>query len=942
MSYIRTTLILLTITIQFVTLNAKEVRTTVIYSGEIRDSQTRETLPYATVILEGEERYSAISDDDGNFKILNIPLGSYNLSISYIGYAKQELRVSLYSDRYDDIQLTSDYELQEVVVTATESNGMTASSIINREAMSHLQPTSFADLMELLPGGISKDPNMGSANTVSLRETGTLSSSGTSSSSSDYSISSLGTLFIVDGAPINTDVNMQYTPLSSTINSSGSLTAEENRNITNKGVDMRSISTDDIESVEVIRGIPSVEYGNLTSGVINIKKIRKETPITARFKVDGFSKLFSMGKGFSASKERDIIINIDGGYLDSKVDPTNNLENYQRINGSLRLTSNVLRSSYALRISSTVDYTGSIDNSKEDPDINFGNIDEYKSVYNRGTLGNNLKWTFPKRPAVKLVDLNSSVSLQYDKLSQTLLVSPQRYGLAPTNTESGEYDATVLFSEYTSTYQCEGIPFTAYIKLKSEYEFKIINVNNNIKVGAQWDYSKNFGTGQIYDLSTPLSATGNWSSRPRAYSEIPAIQNLSLFAEEYLTTKVGNNSLDILAGVRTNSLVGLDSRYALHGKVYLDPRLNIKWSFPKIKIGRQNLNIALVGGLGWTTKMPTLNYLYPDSKFIDITQLAYYDTSNPTEYSRFNVVSYEQDQTNYDIEAARNRKWEVSLDLSYGENRLSVGYFNEAMSSGFRYVNVYSAYSYKDYDESSIVSSSLQSQPDLSTIPYVETSKLESYRLAENGSTLNKQGVELQFSSQRIKPIRTAINITGAWFRSTYSNSLPLFISVSDVVDNVSVSDMYVGLYDWEDGQKNHTLTSNITLDTQVPEWGFIFTTSIQTSWYIKRQLLWRDGTPVAYLSVYDGEIHPYTDESATDLYLQYLIISENSEKFNEMTVPMSLYVNFKATKSIGKYLSLSLFVNKILDYTPDYESNGVTIRRNVDAYFGIELNLKI
>ena len=35
----------------------------------------------------------------------------------------------------------------------------------------------------------------------------------------------------------------------------------------NSGVDMRSVSTDDIESVEVVRGIPSVEYGDLTSGM---------------------------------------------------------------------------------------------------------------------------------------------------------------------------------------------------------------------------------------------------------------------------------------------------------------------------------------------------------------------------------------------------------------------------------------------------------------------------------------------------------------------------------------------------------------------------------------------------------------------------------------------------------------------------------------------------
>ncbi len=83
--------------------------------------------------------------------------------------------------------------------------------------------------------------------------------------------------------PISTDANMQYSPLSDTQSSTSSSTLENNRNITNRGVDMRSISTDDIESVEVVRGIPSVEYGNLTSGLVKIKKIRRAIPIDSPF-----------------------------------------------------------------------------------------------------------------------------------------------------------------------------------------------------------------------------------------------------------------------------------------------------------------------------------------------------------------------------------------------------------------------------------------------------------------------------------------------------------------------------------------------------------------------------------------------------------------------------------------------------------------------------------
>lgn len=54
------------------------------------------------------------------------------------------------------------------------------------------------------------------------------------------------------------------------------------------------------------------------------------------------------------------------------------------------------------------------------------------------------------------------------------------------------------------------------------------------------------------------------------------------------------------------------------------------------------------------------------------------------------------------------------------------------------------------------------------------------------------------------------------------------------------------------------------------------------------------------------------------------------------------MYLNFKASKDFGKYLNLSLFVDRILDYTPDYDSNGYTIRRNINPYFGMELNFRL
>lgn len=231
---------------------------------------------------------------------------------------------------------------------------------------------------------------------------------------------------------------------------------------------------------------------------------------------------------------------------------------------------------------------------------------------------------------------------------------------------------------------------------------------------------------------------------------------------------------------------------------------------------------------------------------------------------------------------------------------------------------------------------------DYTTLPYTTKTVLDGYQQASNGSLLVKRGVELQFTSRRIPCLRTRVNITGAWFRSTYTNSQPMLESVSSVINNQVVSEKYVGLYDWSDGRVNDRLNTNFTFDTQIPEWKLIFTTSVQCMWLIRTETMWKNGTPVAYLSAEDGQMHEFTEESANDIYLQQLIKTYNEDQFKPFTVPMSMVVNLKVTKEIGRFMRLSFFANKILDYLPDYNANGNIIRRNSSPYFGVEANFSI
>ena len=59
--------------------------------------------------------------------------------------------------------------------------------------------------------------------------------------------------------------------------------------------------------------------------------------------------------------------------------------------------------------------------------------------------------------------------------------------------------------------------------------------------------------------------------------------------------------------------------------------------------------------------------------------------------------------------------------------------------------------------------------------------------------------------------------------------------------------------------------------------------------------------------------------------------------------VPFSMNINFKVTKKFfNDHLHIAMFCNKIWDYTPSYERDGVTIRRHVTPYFGLEMNIKL
>ena len=882
----------------------------------VSDSLSAERLEYAIVALsaKGAIIKSGLTGQDGKCTLDNVPNGAYTLRVSCMGYAEYSSEITVGPRAlFEVILATSAINIDNVVVTASESKGMTSSSRIRRTAMEHLQPSSFTDLLELLPGGRSQDPVFGKPNSIRLREVPGYGSS--------YNTSSLGTLFLVDGAPISTDANMQFI-------SGEPDTGISSLNNVNSGVDMRTISTDDIESVEIVRGIPSVEYGNLTSGLVKIERKKGGRKLEARFKADMMSKLYYLGKGFEIP-DRKMTVNLDFDLLDAKSDPRDRLKNYKRLTGSARVSKKWDMSKHSIDFSSALDYTGSFDNVKTDPDLHYGNIDKFKSSYNRFAWNGNLL-VKPHNPGFfRNFRMTTALSYEHDKIDRARFVQTQRPTPIPNTMKEGESDAVLLPGSYIAQHEVDGKPFTAFVKAMATFRADAKRLTNEIKVGSDWSMAKNYGEGQIFDMARPISP--NLSTRPRPYTEIPGQHDLAFFVEDLSSLKLGNFTASLMAGLRASAMLNLGEEYKMHGKFYYDPRVNGKIEFPSFNIGDQKVSTELSGGIGWHTKSPTMNQLYPSLLYYDIRQFNYFP-SDP-EYRRINLLTYIIDRTNFELAPARNFKWEIRGDVLIGGNRLSLTWFNEDMKSGFRSSTRYASYVYKDYIEEQAPAPPF----DLDQVPYVMDTLQSANSMTTNGSRTLKKGLEFTFTSKRIESIRTRLTITGAWFKTRYQNSQPEYAVPSGAPGNDQYP--YVGIY--IDGGSNtyEMVNTNFMFDTDVSRLGLRFSVSFQCMWYNFNKSMPADNVPGSYIDR-QGVVRPYTEASRQDAYLQHLVRNYTS---NTSDVPFAMNVNLKATKTLfNEKMTIALFVNKLLDCSPDYTRSGFTIRRSVRPYFGMEMNFKL
>lgn len=881
--------------------------------GKLINKKTGEPVGLAGIYV-AESDYWTASDDNGSFliKTANNPLVS--VEISCLGYETYSGKFSSSLLNLNDSVLVirmvpTSYDMDEVTVLAKNSNRLATSTALGSAAIEYVQPASLADVMQLLPGNISANPDFTKAQKISIREIGVDNNS------------AMGTAILVDGAPISNNANLQ---------TFSTLKTDDNFITTaGSGLDLRQFSADNIESIEFVKGIPSVVYGDLTSGAVLVKTKAGYTPWEAKLKTDAGIKQFAIGKGFTLKSKSKINFNFE--YLQSYNDLRSKYTGFNRVTADFGFSKLFTLKKSLLTYNAKLSWYGTVDDEKKDPDVLVKN--EVVKSENRGVRLNMYgKWS-PKLRFLTNLDYSLSVSYAHQISSEERYRSSGEIQKVSTSMTEGENFGVFLPSEQLSNYVVDGKPLNVFLQLTAT---KISNfhhgVSNKLLYGFDYRLDGNYGDGQIFDLANPPFVS-TYKSRPRKFSDIPALQNLSFYFEEKLSVLMGKTVLDVLGGLRLDNFQPSGLLTSKLG-FYTEPRFNVQYSFLSEKNNQVFDKMAVRFGVGKTCKSPSLYYLYPDKAYFDLNALSYYVGNPDLNMSVINTQIF--DTANKDLKPAGNLKLEAGLIFKIKKVSATITAFRERLSNGFDFTNQYLFLKYDKYQISDIPPGT---RPNIATLPKISETVPVFYRMPVNNQESVKKGVEFSFEFGKVNALHTSFTLDGAWLRTTHIlSTVPYQYQPASTTANPY---LYYGVYPAGESKQSERLNTNLRMITQIPSLRMIFSSTFQVVWYDMYYFPKYEETPT-YLVFSDGSKKEYTGEMKTmPEYMRFV----NPKPFNyflKETMPPVLQTNFRLSKEILDKLKLSVYVNNLFNYRPEYElkRTGSFIRRNPSLYFGAEIKI--
>ena len=833
--------ILLALACLFFTLGVRAQGVTL--SGTVTEYGSGNPVGFATIVVEASEQW-AVADAKGRFTLRNITVSESLVKVDCLGYVTWSKDLKFSKDVSGlHVELRADnLALESAVVTAQENgNSATTTRTIDRMALDHVQLMNVSDISSLLPGGATVDPSLTSEKQFNIR-----------AGSGEKGSASFGTAVEVDGVRLS--------------NNASFLPASDFDTNPVKGVSTNNIASSNIESVEVITGVPSVEYGDMGSGVVKVNLKKGKTPWMLTLSTSPSTKQASVSKGFDLGTGRRGhsrgIVNASMEYAQSISKQMSPYTAYRREQLSLSYTNTLnagIFSTMPLRV--TVGVTGNLGgmNTQADPDAVQGTW----AINNDRVLQGHfdLNWLLSK-PWITSLELSGSASYS-DKesrertynsssINKTVLHGREEgYNIAVPYTDGTEPVMYIPAGYWYNTMCDDDRPLATKLSLKANHSRLFGQVHNKIKLGADWTTDRNFGIGSY----SPEMATAP-TFREYRYCDVPTMHNVGAYLEDNVMIPIGAGHLNLIAGLRNDNTIIRGSSYGTTSS--LSPRFNAKYTVfeREGRSGRALRELSFRASWGESVKLPSFAVLFPMPTYRDLRVFA--STTNSANesfeayYTQPRSVEY-----NPNLKWQRNRMMEVGMEADILGNKISLAaYYNRTLDA-YRISTRYDRISYAYTMDNALVNVPIPADNRAFTIDgrsgivtvSDKTGVLPSQELAYQTykelspsyypdnelSPIDRYGIEWVIEFARIKPIQTDVRIDGNWYayKSLGTNQIA-YSPTSFRTSKDRLPYPYIGLYygdnAYSNGSESRALRLNLTLTTHIPSVRMIVTMKVESS----------------------------------------------------------------------------------------------------------------
>ena len=878
-------------------------------AGRVIDVLTGKPVPRALVAIQGTT-LSTLADDKGKFHI-DLPEGKYGITI---------FKEEYYSTNYQDVAIEggriTTYKCEMVPgdpsmnmffsiggITVLEKRDLIPDEIetvheITSDEIEHQLATNLGDILDLVPGVERTNvPGLSKKSQVDLRGAGYVQET------SAKEAALFGTKVIVDDIAISNNANLQTGP-----GTSGAVVS----NTAGSGIDLRTIPADNIEKVEVVTGVPSAEYGDMTTGLVKVHTKMGRQPHRLKLKSNPDTKESNLSGGLVW---RGVGVSYNVNYAYSERDIRLEGDEYSRYSGQVTIRNKLLEEK--LEVLNKFYYNGirdEYDFDKDDPLSRIWSNKDWSFIY--GHTLDYEPWEDTK--------FEWRANLKYtkrDSFNQSLTGADTR--ILTDNMEEGTVEGVLKAGAYIYQIYTRGEEWNVNLKLNFKQDLELFGFDHAILAGGEYSYDDNTGQGKIYDPFNP--PYGNPGYRPLTYDAVPALQTANFYLEDEIKGFFRFRPYAINLGFRyemyTPEKLHLDGIFNEKGVVesrngtFFNPRIRAKYELFD--------NTQLRFGWGRSSKMPSMTSIFQGPVYYDIVEE---NVTPPDSVPLISTYVYTFDNTR--LMGYQNEKMEGSLDQKIGPvGLIFTGFYSHSKNIPRGQIQPVTLYRY-----------SWDNWPDgpPTVIDTLNTYASSGEAYARNVGWYKNYGIEFQLITKRIEAISTQFHISSSYIKSRSGSE---GTRMSEPRINTTLGRTIYPYYHYTDSWRRKMIVN------YKADW-FIRRVGLWVTFFLQQTLFEADldvDDPLYHATAYydpiEGRTIFLTPEESTALGLDRNYDEDDLTVFEKPNDRLLFNVN--VSKGIGRGAELSFFVHNFFDDPAWYiDQQGYWRSRNHDIFYGIEFSM--